>query len=162
MVYFELITDIKAPREIVFDLARSIDLHLDSAGDTREKVIEGRSSGLFAEGETATWEGTHFGMRLQLSSRVSGIKFPEQFHSCMVKGNFKKLEHGHFFEVTAGGTRMTDKFCFEAPFGIFGRMAEKLFLRIHMKNFLEKRNRVIKQTAESEKWKTFLDPAMHL
>lgn len=158
MVYFELVTDIAAPREIVFDLARSIDLHLDSASGTNEKVIEGRTSGCFEEGETATWEGTHFGLRLQMSSRVSEIVFPERFFSCMVKGKFKKLEHEHLFETIAGGTRMTDRFYFEAPYGFIGRIAEKIILLSHMKTFLEKRNRIIKTIAETEQWKTYLRP----
>jgi len=39
-------TKIQAPRERVFDLARSIDLHKASTSKTNEKAIEGRVSEL--------------------------------------------------------------------------------------------------------------------
>jgi membrane protein YdbS with pleckstrin-like domain len=46
MVRIELTETIAAPIERVFDLARSIDLHVKTAGRTQEQAIEGRTSGL--------------------------------------------------------------------------------------------------------------------
>jgi hypothetical protein len=51
---------------------------------------------------------------------------------------------------------MIDRFYFETPFGIFGRLINLLFLKRYMKRLLEERNAVIKQIAESEKRKQFL------
>jgi len=41
-----LLTSIKAPIQIVFDCARSIDIHQLSTAKTNEKAIFGRTSGL--------------------------------------------------------------------------------------------------------------------
>jgi len=156
MPLIELHTDIAAPPARVFDLSRSVNLHLDSAGGTGEKVVGGKSQGLLEEGEQATWEARHFGMRMRLTSRVSEFDYPHRFVSSMLRGPFKKIYHEHLFERTESGTRMTDRFYFEAPFGIFGRIAERLLLKRHMKNYLEQRNQVLKEIAESERWKKYV------
>jgi hypothetical protein len=44
---------------------------------------------------------------------------------------------------------MKDIFIFESPFVLLGKLANFLFLVSYMENFLKKRNRVIKEAAES-------------
>ncbi len=44
---------------------------------------------------------------------------------------------------------MSDEFVFKAPFGIFGSIAEKIFLTKYMTNFLKARNKVLKTLAEA-------------
>ncbi|WP_293916195.1 MULTISPECIES: hypothetical protein [unclassified Sphingobacterium] len=51
---------------------------------------------------------------------------------------------------------MIDKFTFEAPLGLLGRIAEKTFLRAYMADFLKKRNEAIKSIAEGEQWRHFV------
>ncbi|MEH6514179.1 hypothetical protein [Maribacter arcticus] len=46
MPRIELRTEINAPKEIVFDLSRSIDLHKISTEHTKEEAISGKTSGL--------------------------------------------------------------------------------------------------------------------
>ena len=57
MLLIELKIKIKAPIEICFDLARSIDLHVDSTNHTGEKAVGGVTSGLIGLGESVTWRG---------------------------------------------------------------------------------------------------------
>lgn len=149
-------TLIHAPIERVFDLARSIDLHSLSTSDTNEKAIAGRTTGLIEEGESVTWEATHFGVRQQLTSHIPEVKYPFYFRDEMLKGAFKSIYHEHFFEQKEQYTLMTDSFRYEAPLGILGDLANVLFLKRYMKSFLVKRNECIKQYAESEDWKTVL------
>ncbi|MBL4586744.1 MAG: cell division protein, partial [Flavobacteriales bacterium] len=54
-------TEIKAPRKVVFNLSRSIDLHLESTAQTREQAIAGKTSGMMELGEQVTWKAKHFG-----------------------------------------------------------------------------------------------------
>ena len=51
---------------------------------------------------------------------------------------------------------LIDKIKFETPYGIFGKIANRLFLISYLKKFLEKRNAVIKDYAETQKWKAIL------
>ena len=67
----------------------------------------------------------------------------------------KSMRHEHYFSQTEDGTIMKDVFKFEAPLGVLGWIAGKLFLKRYMTNFLKGRNRTLKEYAESGKWKDF-------
>ena len=74
----------------------------------------------------------------------------------MVKRDFKSFYHEHHFKAAENGTILIDKINFETPYGIFGKIANSLFLTSYLKRFLEKRNAVIKDYAETQKWKAIL------
>jgi len=57
----------------------------------------------------------------------------------------------------ATGTVMRDRFEFESPLGILGRMANWLFLTSYMRRFLVRRNQVLKQLAESTEGSRYLE-----
>lgn len=67
----------------------------------------------------------------------------------MIKGKFKSFKHEHSFIEKNRKTVMIDNLMYEALFGIFGKLFDKLFLKKHMTNFLETRNAVLKNLAES-------------
>ncbi len=56
MAIINLNTRINAPKQIVFDLARNIDVHQNSASKTNEKAIAGTTSGLINLNEFVTWK----------------------------------------------------------------------------------------------------------
>lgn len=156
MPRIKLKTEIKAEKEIVFDLSRSIDLHKISTEHTKETAVDGKTSGLIGADEWVTWKAKHFGIYQKLTSRITEYNRSDFFSDEMEKGAFKKFRHEHHFSKINGGTLMTDIFDYEAPFGIFGQIADKLFLKKYMTELLEKRNCTIKEFAESDKWKTVL------
>src|SRR3979490_3338364 len=106
MPIIELSTLINAPRERVFDLARSIDAHQDSATGTHERAIAGITSGLIGPNEEVTWEARHFGIRQTLSVRITTFARPNQFQDIMIKGAFKQMAHDHIFLEHRSGTLM--------------------------------------------------------
>lgn len=150
MPVITLITAIDAPVEKVFDLARSIDLHVESMSHTNEKPIGGRLSGLAEEGETVTWEARHFFKTRILTSKIVSVRAPHYFRDVMIEGDFKLLEHDHYFTSTGGGTQMKDVFHYEAPYGLLGRLAGKMFLTGYLRRLLKNRNRVLKAKAEGK------------
>ncbi|MCW1886891.1 SRPBCC family protein [Luteolibacter flavescens] len=150
MPRIELVFDIAAPIERVFDLARSIDVHQESQTRHGERAVAGRTSGLIEAGETVTWEATHFGIRQRLSSRIDSMTKPVHFRDSMISGAFADFVHDHHFEAIPGGTRMTDVFDYTAPLGLLGRLADVLFLARYMRRLLEERNEVIRSLAENE------------
>ena len=149
-------TEIHAPRERCFDLSLSVDIHMASTARTGEKAIAGVNSGLMKLGDVVTWEAKHLGRVQQLTSTISYFDRPHMFVSQMVKGAFARLYHEHIFEERGPITVMIDKFEFDAPFGILGKLAEKLFLTNYMRGFLIERNETIKRVAESDEWRRFL------
>jgi ligand-binding SRPBCC domain-containing protein len=141
-------TLINAPIGRCFDLARSIDLHLQSMKSSEEKAIAGKNSGLINLDESVTWSARHFGVPFEMTNKISAMEYPTFFIDEMIKGPFKKLNHQHQFKTIDAQTEMTDVFEFQAPFGLLGRLVEKIFLKKYMLKLIEKRNEVIKFQAE--------------
>jgi len=151
MPIIKIETKINAPIEIVFDLARSIDLHKKSQSKHKEKAIAGKTSGLIELNESVTWQANHFGVPLKLTSRITKMNRPFHFRDSMVSGAFKTFDHDHFFEkISEMETLMKDTFDFETPFGFIGNLVNFLFLERYMKKLLIDRAQVIKLNAESE------------
>ncbi len=157
MPVIELKTVIRAPIDRVFDLSTSIDLHKLSTGKTKEEAIAGRTSGLILMNETVTWRATHFGIRQELTSKITSYERPHHFRDEQLKGIFKSICHDHYFEEQDGKTLMTDVFRFESPVGILGKAFNKLVLTKYLTRFLNERNALIKEYAEGEKWMEILD-----
>lgn len=149
MMTIQLKTIIHASIEDVFNLARDIDFHTESAKETKEKAIAGRTSGWIALNETVTWKGKHFGVYPTHQSKITSFKFPESFTDEMVKGNFKSFKHQHIFKTTSSGTEMTDVLRFQSPFGILGKIFDHLVLKQYLTQFLTSRNLHIKKYLET-------------
>mgnify|MGYP000653038516 CR=1 FL=1 len=149
-------TEIKADREIVFDLSRSIDLHKISTEQTNEEAIAGITSGLIGMHESVTWRAKHFGVYQNLTSKITKFEIPNYFVDEMQEGAFKGFTHEHHFTELNGRTLMTDIFEYQSPFGFLGRLADVLFLKKYMTQLLTDRNRVVKKFAESDKWEELL------
>jgi ligand-binding SRPBCC domain-containing protein len=156
MPIIKLQTHIKAPKEIVFDLSRSIDLHKISTEHTNEEAISGKTSGLITLHESVTWRAKHFGIIQTLTSKITEFDKPNYFVDEMVNGAFKRFKHEHHFIEYENGTLMTDFFDYESPLGILGRLADILFLKKYLAKLLTKRNMILKNFAESEKWKEII------
>lgn len=150
MTTINLLTKINAPKQIVFDLSRNIDIHQNSASQTHEKAIGGVTSGLINYNETVTWRGKHFGFYLTHKSRMTAMDFYDYFVDEMEEGNFKSFKHEHSFVEKDGKTVMIDNINYETPFGIFGRLFDKLILKKHLTNFIIQRNKVLKELAENQ------------
>ena len=156
MVKLSLQTRIKAPIARVFDLARSIDAHVDTASSTGETAVAGKTSGLIGLGDTVTWSAVHFGVRQRLTVEIVALNRPHAFEDQMLSGAFKSMHHRHEFEESEGETLMKDTFQFEAPLGPLGLLVEKLVLADYMRRFLEERNARLKDLAEGEEWRRYL------
>ena len=151
MPILKIVTEIKAQQEIVFDLARSIDLHKVSTAFSKEEAIAGKTADLIELNEWVTWRAKHFGIYQKLTSKITEFDRPNYFTDEMVKGVFKQFRHEHHFTHNGELTIMTDYFNYTSPLGFLGRIADKIFLQKYMTNFLEVRNAVIKEFAESER-----------
>jgi ligand-binding SRPBCC domain-containing protein len=157
MVLIELCLQIAAPIQRCFDLSRSIEVHLLGTERTGEKAVAGVTTGLIGAGEWVCWRAKHLGVRQHLSSRITAFDPPVYFQDTMVEGAFQFMQHDHFFTALSGNcTEMRDRFVFAAPLPVLGLLAERMFLRRYMENFLRHRNGILKQVAESDRWAGFL------
>mgnify|MGYP006126133981 CR=1 FL=1 len=139
---------INAPKELVFELARSIDFHKESTKHTNEYAIAGKTSGLLNLGESVTWRAKHFGLWLVLESKMTELEFPNYFVDEMQRGNFKSFHHKHIFTEENNKTTMIDIFDYKSPYGFLGKIIDWLFLENYMRDFLLTRNILIKERCE--------------
>ena len=156
MPKIHLTSFIAAPIKRVFDLSRSISLHQISTASTNEKAIAGTMNGLINKNETVTWQAKHLFKTRQFTSKIIEMQSPDFFIDEMVKGDFVSFHHQHHFKAAENGTIMIDLISFESPYGVIGKIANSIFLTTYIKKFLIKRNAVIKDYAETQKWKPIL------
>lgn len=149
-VRIDLVTDIAAPIELVFGLARDLDLHMRSMAHTGERAIAGRTSGRIEAGETVTWRARHFGIWWSMTSYINAVEPPVRFEDRQERGPFAWFRHEHRFESVPGGTRMIDHWEHASPLGPLGWLVDRLVLARHMRQLLVQRNRVLKAEAEAE------------
>ncbi|MBF9254265.1 SRPBCC family protein [Pontibacter sp. 172403-2] len=151
-----LTTRIAAPAHICFDLSRSIDLHKISTAHTSEEAVAGVTSGLIKLHEQVTWQARHFGVRQRLTSKITDYHRPTFFADEMVRGAFQSFRHEHVFEEKDGHTIMQDRFSYTSPLGFLGHLANILFLKRYMAGLLLHRNQIIREFAESGRWREIL------
>ncbi len=151
MTTIHLVTEIEADIYTCFDAARDIDIHKLSTKQTNEIAIAGRTSGLCELGDMITWEATHFGIRQQLTVEITKFNRPYFFEDKMLKGAFKSMQHKHYFEEKDGKTIMIDKFEYEVPYSIAGKIFNTIILKRYMTSFLVTRNQFIKSVVEAKR-----------
>jgi ligand-binding SRPBCC domain-containing protein len=141
-------TLIHAPADICFDLMRDIRIHTETTSQTNEKAVAGVTDGKIGLGQTVTFEGTHFGVRQRLTVKVVEFERPSRFVDEMIEGRFQSFRHLHEFYPGDNGTLMRDTLEWRSPFGIVGRIVDKLLVGPHLQKLVSGRNAKLKQIAE--------------
>ena len=126
--------------EVAFDLALSIDLHVDAFADSHERAIGGRLEGQIELGEFVTWRARHLGRTWTMTSVITEWERPRRFVDEQHKGPFKSFRHEHLFTPVEHGTQMLDLVEFTAPFGPIGRLAERVVLDRYLRHLITVRN----------------------
>ncbi len=149
MTRIELSTILSASPQVCFDLARSVNTHLSSMQHTKERVVKGKTEGLFELHDEVTWEARHFGITQQLTVTITQLQPYTFFEDKMLKGAFKSMVHQHYFEAINEETVMKDVFTYQTPYNIFGKLFDVFILKRYMTRLLKQRNEHIKQKVRS-------------
>ena len=150
MPKIHLETVIEAPRQLVFDMARDIDLHAQTVPWTKERALGEKRHGKLELGDLVIFDAIHFGVRQQLKAKITEYEYPAVFGDHMISGAFSSLRHVHRFdELSANSTLMIDDLQFVSPLGILGKVADNLFLERYMTDFLKRRNTNLKRIVEA-------------
>lgn len=149
MGHLELATEITAPVVRCFDLSRDIDVHRESMSASGERAIRGITRGQINLGEEVTWSARHFGLRWQVTSRITEFDRPSRFVDEMQRGPFSRFRHEHRFESHGPVTAMVDVVDYSLPLGLAGQIADRLVVGGYLRRLLEARNGFIRDAAES-------------
>lgn len=161
MPTIHLTTFVAAPASRVFDLSRCIDLDKKSMRSSKKTPVAGITTGLLELNETVTWKAKHLFKTRFLKVRITAMDKPNFFCDEQASGDFKWLKHEHFFKHVSNGTIIIDLFHYEIPYGVAGRVFNKIYLTGYIRGLLEQRSILIKTYAESERWKSLLSKAVY-
>jgi ligand-binding SRPBCC domain-containing protein len=156
MPTIHLTTFIAAPIERVFDLNRNLAIYRTLMQGRKEKFSSGAASNLVAHGETITFHVKHFGKTRLVTTRVTELQKHSSFVQEQVKGDLLHFRHEQYFKKVENGTIMIDMVNYDGPRDMIGKLMGKLYLKNYLEKFINKRNLVIQQYAESEKWRAVL------
>jgi ligand-binding SRPBCC domain-containing protein len=159
MARIEITTEIEAPIERCFDLARSIDAHLASTAGIRERAVAGTTTGLIGLSEQITWNSRHYGFTVVHTSRITKYERPFHFQDVMVEGIFRKFEHDHWFTESNGMTTMRDVIEVVAPKWAAACIVGPWIMASYLRRLIVQRNAFLKHVAESDRCKQFLRPS---
>jgi ligand-binding SRPBCC domain-containing protein len=135
-----LTTRIPAAARECFDLSLAVDAHTASMSRSGETVVHGPDSAVLGPGDEVTWRARHFGIRFEMTSRITEHDPPRRFVDEQTSGPFTRWWHEHTFEQAGDATVMTDVVEFAAPLGPLGRLVETVFLTRYLTRLLASRN----------------------
>jgi len=150
--------EVRAPIERVFDLARSVSLHVKSVEAVQEEIVGDVRRGLVRLGEELTWHGRYLGFMQTMKFRVAAWDPPSYLHNSMVEGLFLTLDHHYSFRTSGEVTVMSNELNYAMPYGFAGQVFDFLLMGPHLKRFLAERARFLKDVAEGDEWKKYLGP----
>ncbi len=114
-----------------------------SAPDNLAKMTLGNMSFMVTSGQIdSMYEGQIISYRIGILSgiktnwvtEITHVKEHKYFVDEQRFGPYKMWHHEHFFEVNELGVLMTDKVSYKIPFGIFGRLANSIFIKKELLN----------------------------
>lgn len=86
-----------------------------------------------------------FNIPLNWTTEITHVNEPFFFIDDQRSGPFKTWHHQHHFREIEGGVEMTDIVTYAAPFGILGRIAEKLIVDRKVKGIFDFRHKLLEE-----------------
>jgi hypothetical protein len=145
---------VNAPIERLFDLVRSIGAH-EATSSIDGRAVAGKTLGLAALNDVTTWSARFFGFRFQISTRVTNFNPPFSLTENLERGLL--LEFGHVYSLRileSGLVELEDRFTFRSPLGAW---FDALMFKPIMTRTMSARLNGLKELAETEGWKRFLN-----
>jgi ligand-binding SRPBCC domain-containing protein len=148
-VVVEVSSVIGAAPSLVFDLELDVDVHASSQQRHAETATTSTGLRHLALGDEVTFRARHFGLRWQMTSRITVYERPHRFVDEQIQGPFHALRHEHHFQDLDGlRTRMTDRMIITAPWGPVGAVMARILLAPYLRRLLKRRAAHIKHLAE--------------
>ncbi|WUR58051.1 SRPBCC family protein [Micromonospora chokoriensis] len=146
----EVVTEIDAASDVVFDLELDIDVHAASLAASGETATTSTGRRRVAFGDEVTFRARHFGLVWRMTSRITAYEAPRRFVDEQVRGPFRALHHEHVFDDLGGRrTRMTDRMPVSAPLGPLGSLVTRGLLAPYLRRLLKQRAAHVRRVAET-------------
>lgn len=156
MASIHLTTFIAAPIERVFDLSRHLAIYKQIFQNRKAQLTSGAASNLLNLGETISVLAKIAGKNRLTMLKLTKLQRPVSFTEEQVKGDLLLYKHEHHFKSVGNGTIVIDMLEYGPPKDMIGRIVAKLYMKKYLEEFIGKRNEMIRNYAETEKWRAVL------
>lgn len=85
------------------------------------------------------------GMPVRWTTLITDYDPPHRFVDVQLKGPYSFWHHTHEFETAESGTQMTDTVRYAMPFGVLGRIAQRLFVTRQLQKIFDYRSEVLER-----------------
>jgi ligand-binding SRPBCC domain-containing protein len=97
------------------------------------------------------------GIKMYWATEITHVRYLEYFVDEQRVGPYKIWHHQHFINKVEGGVEMADIVHYKPPFGIFGKMANFLFIKRQLKTIFHYRFNKINEIFNQEYVKPSFD-----
>ncbi len=139
---------IRAPREVCYDLVRSIDVHQELGWRIQARAEDGKTSGLPGLGDRMLWSARYLGIRIRFWLVVDCCDWPVLYGERNLGGPLRTFQHSYRFLADGEFTLISDRLEVEFPFGPVGQWVGKALFGRTLATQLEHRMDGIKTLAE--------------
>ena len=156
MGFIHITNFIAAPAETVYDLSRHMLLQKKAMEKMGGRQIRGVSSGLLPNNETVLWSLPVWRKEIFFSLKITETTPGHFIQEEMVQGGLDSFKHLRHFKRILNGTLVIDEIFYTMPKKFWGVWVDKFWLNNTLHKLLEERNKLLKEYAESNKWRALL------
>ena len=84
-----------------------------------------------------------FNIPVRWATEITQVREPYYFVDQQLAGPYAIWHHEHHFKEVKGGVQMTDKLFYKVPFGIFGLLADRMFVHRKVRSIFAYRTRAL-------------------
>lgn len=156
MGFIHITNFIAAPSETVYDLSRHVLLQKKAMEKIGARQLRGVSSGLLSNNDTILWAlglaNKDFHFTLKITELNPGLFIQEE----MTQGSLESFKHLRHFKKIKNGTLVIDEIFYTLPKKFWAPWVDRLLLNGKLHDLLKERNNILKEYAESNKWRALL------
>jgi len=90
-------------------------------------------------------------IRVKWVSEIVNVILHSEFTDVQKSGPFSYWQHRHIFNEVSDGTEMKDELYYSVPFGLFGRVANSVFVAREVNAIFDYRNKVLSDLFSNER-----------
>jgi ligand-binding SRPBCC domain-containing protein len=156
MGFIHITNFIAAPSETVYDLSRHILLQKKAMDKIGVRQLRGVSSGLLSVNDTILWGLRIVNKDFLFSLKVTELNPGHFIQEDMTQGSLESFKHMRHFKKIQNGTLVIDEIFYSLPKKVWTPWIDRFFLNGKLHELLRERNKVLKEYAESNKWRALL------
>jgi len=156
MGFIHITSFVSAPANIVCDLSRHMLLQKKAMEKIGARQIRGVSSGLLSDNEIVLWAIRMWRKEVFFSLKITESTAGHFIREEMMQGGLESFKHLRHFKHIQNGTLVIDEIFYTMPKKFWSVWIDRLWLNKTLYTLLEERNKILRDYAETNKWKALL------